>query len=69
MKVRIEEKGGRGKKCRMGGTEGIPFGDFESCEGGQGVEALMVHCGAEVSVFVLELMRMAWFGVGLWNEL
>lgn len=45
----------------------LPFGDFESCEGGEGVEALMVHCGAEVSVLVLELMRIAWFRVGLWR--
>lgn len=63
----MEEKGGRGRNCRMGGTEGTPFGDFESCEGGEGVEALMVHFGAEVSVLVLELMRIAWFVVGLWR--
>lgn len=33
--------------------EGIPFGDFESCEVGERVQTLMVHCGTEVSVLVL----------------
>ena len=62
VKVRMKDKVSMGRKCRMGGTEGIQFRDFGTCEGGEGVEALMVQCRAEVS-----LMRIAWFGVGLWR--